>query len=180
MLGNEHPQTQISIDNPETLYRQQKYEEATRATPKRRTRTAIRRSDRTTGHAAIRLQPRHDLPDPEGRRACLGTVPVGADGFRVAYGESIPTRSRARTNLTGTLFRLSRWAEIETHLFAELRLLETRRRARRPPRVDHPGDRHPVPVLERGRARQRLHDAKSAEWVQRLEDFRTANAEPAS
>lgn len=180
VLGNDHPQTQISIDNlGNALYRQQKYEEATRYA-----REAYENRDRTLGPnhpdtlrsvynlgMIYQTQKDDERASEQFRRA--------ADGFRVAYGEFHPNTITARTNLTGTLFRLSRWPEIETHLFAELQLLETR--------ADAPADRHESIIRAIGILYRYWdeaepgngYDAKSAEWVQRLEDFREANAEPA-
>jgi len=181
VLGNDHPQTQISIDNlGNALYRQLKYDEATRYA-----REAYESRERTLG-------PNH--PDTLRSVYNLGMIYQtqkndegaseqfhrAADGFRVAYGEFHPNTITARTNLTGTLFRLSRWAEIETHLFAELRLLEER--------ADAPVDRHASIIRAIGIMYRywdeaepgQGYDAKSAEWVQRLEDFRAANPTPES
>jgi serine/threonine protein kinase/tetratricopeptide (TPR) repeat protein len=181
VLGNDHPLTHVSIDNlGNALYRQQKYEEATRYAQE-----AFEGRQRTLGPnhpdtlrsvynlgMIYQTQKNDERASEQFRRA--------AGGFRVAYGEFHPNTITARTNLTGTLFRLSRWAEIETHLFDELHLLETR--------ADAPTDRHESIIRAIGILYRYWdeaepgngYDAKSAEWVQRLEDFRAANAEPAS
>jgi len=180
-LGNDHPQTLLALDNlGNVVYRQQRYEEATRYAGE-----AFEGRERTLGpnhpdtlRSVYNLGMIYQTQVDDARAA--ENYRRAVDGFRVVYGDFHPNTITARTNLTGALFRLSRWTEIETHLFDELRILETH--------PDAPTDRQASIIRAIGILYRYWdeaepgngYDAKSAEWTRRLEEFRAANPEPES